>query len=397
VPEAIADTVPRLPDLQSQIAAVNTTTADRSVVPVLKAGPSPGTVDLELKVDDTLPLHAVVEINDQHTADTTDLRAQIGLSYDNLWGRQDSLGLQYQFSPQDTREVNVFAASYTARLGGTAGQVDKLTFTYIDSSSDIATLGDINVAGKGRTYSARLQHPVAFTADLQTSLSIGADFKKSAQDVKLSGTDPLQTPVDYSSLNAGVSVVSRESGRVWSFGGTLAIGLSGLGSSTDDFANKCFHCRPNWSAVRLEAGLRQELPWNLDLDFSAAGQYAADPLISNEQMLIGGAHSIRGYLEAEELGDFGARGSAELRAGRLMPQWRGLKLAPFLFFDAGLVRLQEPLPGQPRGSTLLSTGVGLDAAWSAVSLSVFLAEALRDGTRTRSGDERVGFLLRGAW
>ncbi len=87
----------------------------------------------------------------------------------------------------------------------------------------------------------------------------------------------------------------------------------------------------------------------------------------------------------------------ELRGGRLIPEWHELRLAPFLFFDAGVVRLQEPLPGQARGSTLLGTGVGLDAAWRAVSLSVFLAEALRDGTRTRSGDERLGFLLRGVW
>jgi hemolysin activation/secretion protein len=60
VPSATAGTVPNVPVLQDQLSAVNVTTADRSVVPILKAGPVPGTVDLALRVDDHLPLHGSV-------------------------------------------------------------------------------------------------------------------------------------------------------------------------------------------------------------------------------------------------------------------------------------------------------------------------------------------------
>ncbi len=215
VPAAAPDTVPKLPELQAQIGAVNVATADRSVVPVLKAGPVPGTVDLDLRVSDALPLHAVVEVNDQYTADTTRLRSSIGLSYDNLWGRQDSIALQYQFSPEDRSEVSVYAASYTARLGGTAGQVGKLTLTYINSQSEIATVGDINVTGAGKTYSARYQHPVTFTAELQSNAILGLDYKQSAQDVRLSDADGLSTPVDYASLQAGYGFVARGDTRTW--------------------------------------------------------------------------------------------------------------------------------------------------------------------------------------
>jgi hemolysin activation/secretion protein len=52
LPEAARDNVPNLPQLQRQLTALNGVTPDRSVVPVLKAGPVPGTVDLDLQVQE---------------------------------------------------------------------------------------------------------------------------------------------------------------------------------------------------------------------------------------------------------------------------------------------------------------------------------------------------------
>src|SRR5262249_16409229 len=57
-PEAAPGAVLHIPTLQTELEQINTQTRDRSVVPVLKAGSAPGTVDLAFKVDDRLPLHA---------------------------------------------------------------------------------------------------------------------------------------------------------------------------------------------------------------------------------------------------------------------------------------------------------------------------------------------------
>ena len=57
LPELQAGNVPRLPELQAELAALNARTPDLAVTPVLKAGRTPGTVDINLKVVDTLPLH----------------------------------------------------------------------------------------------------------------------------------------------------------------------------------------------------------------------------------------------------------------------------------------------------------------------------------------------------
>src|SRR5262249_39008558 len=152
VPAAAEGTVPDLPALQQQIAALNTQTADRAVVPILKAGPAPGTVDLALRVDDHLPFHGSVELNNEYTQDTSSLRAAFSLSYANLFGELDDVGLQYQMSPQHTGQVGVFGATYTSRplIGGL-----RISGFYIDSSSNVATVGALGILGKGQIYGTR--------------------------------------------------------------------------------------------------------------------------------------------------------------------------------------------------------------------------------------------------
>src|SRR5262249_24025018 len=96
LPRASVGAAPDIPRLQQQLAELNAQTTDRSVVPILKAGPVPGTVDLDFKVTDMLPVHGSIEINDAYTVDTKPLRASAGLSYTNLFDRLDSLSVQYQ-------------------------------------------------------------------------------------------------------------------------------------------------------------------------------------------------------------------------------------------------------------------------------------------------------------
>jgi len=55
---------------------------------------------LRLKVEDRLPLHAKMELNNQNSPGTPDLRVNSSAVYNNLWQREHSLGLQYNFSPE---------------------------------------------------------------------------------------------------------------------------------------------------------------------------------------------------------------------------------------------------------------------------------------------------------
>jgi len=72
---------------------------DRQIYPVVSPGLEPGTSDLTLNVKDQLPLHAKVELNNQSSPGTPDLRLNSSAVYNNLWNLENSVGAQYSFSP----------------------------------------------------------------------------------------------------------------------------------------------------------------------------------------------------------------------------------------------------------------------------------------------------------
>jgi len=90
--------------LNSQIfqAQLNLANAnqDRKIYPQIGPGPDPGTSDLTLKVKDRPPVHARMELNNESSPGTPDLRLNTSAIYANLWQQEQSLGLQYSFSPE---------------------------------------------------------------------------------------------------------------------------------------------------------------------------------------------------------------------------------------------------------------------------------------------------------
>jgi len=85
--------------LQRELDAANAN-RDRQIFPKIGPGPEPGTSTLDLKVKDRLPLHTRVELNNQSTPGTPDLRGNLSAQYNNLWDRDHQLGVQYAFTPE---------------------------------------------------------------------------------------------------------------------------------------------------------------------------------------------------------------------------------------------------------------------------------------------------------
>jgi len=115
---------------QRELDAANMS-RDRSIYPVIGPGPEPGTTALTLTVKDTLPWHARLEVNNQATPGTPDLRANFSSQYDNLWDLEHQAGLQYNFSfdqfkggnnysslPFDEPQVANYSGYYRLPLGG---------------------------------------------------------------------------------------------------------------------------------------------------------------------------------------------------------------------------------------------------------------------------------------
>jgi len=412
LPEAKPNVVLHIPDLQAQLAALNAQTPDRGVTPVLKAGTRPGTVDLALTVQDKLPLHGSLELNNQNSIDTTDLRAVASLSYDDLFGRLDSLSLQYQTSPEDTDEVKVWAASYTARLSSSG---HKLAFFYVNSDSDVATVGDgggsLTVLGKGQIYGTRFIAPLFTSADTSEAFTAGIEYKDFTESVFTAQT--VLTPISYLNLSMGFAGGWRLGLQQLSLQSSVNFGVRSHYNTPEEFAVKRFRAEPNYFLMRTDVGYTRVLPAKMSLRLRGAGQWANESIISNEQFSIAGASGVRGYLEAELLGDAGIKGSIELGSPRWSLFADRFQGEVFGFFDYGRMTRINPLRAQdPRtlellellerpNQTLRSAGAGLDMLlFDHVHALLFWAYPLVDSDVDRGtleGDSRWQFTLNASW
>jgi len=93
--------------LQGELDAANAS-RDRQIYPVIGPGPDPGTSELTLKVKDQLPLHARLELNNQSTPGTPELRTSFNAQYDNLWDLEHQVGIQYSFTPEEFKNSDPY-------------------------------------------------------------------------------------------------------------------------------------------------------------------------------------------------------------------------------------------------------------------------------------------------
>lgn len=375
--------VPHFPTLQNDIARLNRT-ADKRVTPVMKAGKTFGTVDVDLKVEDTLPLHASLELNDRYSQDTTRLRMGGMVRYDNLWQREHSLSVNFLTSPEDTEEVKVLSANYLMRFD----ESDILLALYgVRSKSSVATVGGINILGDGTIFGARFIKPLPTVDNYYHSISFGLDYKDFGQTVVFEGT--FDTPITYMPVSALYNGTWQGSSGRTQFTTGLTAGLRGLVSDEVEFDSKRSGAKANFFVAKAEIQRTQNLPFGFEGFAKIDGQYSGAELISNEQFLAGGVDTVRGYLDAEVSGDQGLHSTLEVRTPSLFKStnWlQNLKLSAF--FDIARLRTINP-SDQDRTSILSGTGVGLRLnAWKYVNADLDLAWALKSTDATEKGDFR---------
>ena len=91
------------------------------------------------------------------------------------------------------------------------------------------------------------------------------------------------------------------------------------------------------------------------------GQVTRDTLIAGEQFGIGGADSVRGFLEREIVNDYGYRGTLEFYSpdfGSIVPL-AGARLRALAFYDWGAVRRIRPSVLEIHGQHVSSAGLGV--------------------------------------
>jgi hemolysin activation/secretion protein len=408
LPAAKPGTVLQLSKLQEELAAVNTETPDRAVVPILKAGSAPGTVDLALQVTDHLPLHGSLELNNQASVDTRSLRSIASLSYGDMFGRLDSFSFQYQTTPQQLDQVRVFAANYLWHPLDSGLQP---SLQYINSNSNVAAVGTLGVLGIGEITGLRLAYPFLADSGSNQSVTFGLDYKHFRNMINQNATTADNTPITYLDLSFAYAGLWRSDLLTTTFSATANAGPRGVVNNQNAFANDRAEARDNYFYLRGDLIVDLKLPAGFLLRLRAAGQAAAEPLITNENFSIAGVDGVRGYLESEVLGDEGIKETLQVTS----PGWRAHERIlgdAYVFFDEGRTWVIDSLACEPTGTGihLRSWGGGFDVlpgqkltgslSWAkALDSATILAGAASgcpaSGPATMAGQSRVLFLLRG--
>ncbi len=356
VPALAEGQVPHMPTVQKQLENLAEESQDRNVTPVMRAGQTPGKLDVELQVKDQLPLHGGVELNSRNSSNTTLTRLIGSIRYDNLWQLQHSASLQYQVSPQNSDQVEVWSGTYALPLGFWDS---RLAFygVGISSNTDISTAGAMSVVGTGEIYGLRLVKPFGSDPNLFHSLTLGFDYKDFGQSI-VTGADNQASPIHYAPFMLGYDLVHRGEQRMSSLDLGLHFSIQGLGNNPQEFADKRYNAKPDYMYFTLEFKHQEILPYDLRLLVRGNGQITDTPLISNEQFSAGGPTSVRGYHQTEVLGDDGLSGSLELYTPKLLDSEYIQEIRALGFVDGARLWVLQPLKGSPAGYHLASAGAG---------------------------------------
>ena len=170
----------------------------------------------------------------------------------------------------------------------------------------------------------------------------------------------------YLPLSLGWTASRPDKWGAFSFSYNQNLFFAPLADAQTNFQGAANSSKAGGNYTTINAGLirLQNLPGNWSAVLNANGQWASEPLISNEQFALGGTSGVRGYQEGEAYGDTGWRTQFDLRAPPInvdyFPSTKGdvpANLRVSLFMDYGQVYLLDR--PQDTGHQLNEWGTGI--------------------------------------
>ncbi|MEG3938801.1 ShlB/FhaC/HecB family hemolysin secretion/activation protein [Microcoleus sp. S36b_A3] len=320
----------------------------------LQAGSRPENSRLEVRIKEADSLSGEVFADNNRSPSVGSFRRGVRVNQANLLGLGDGLEVSYA----NTDGSNEFNGSYTVPVNARNGTI---RFAAGAASTNVIEepFAAAEIEGKSRTYELTYRQPIVEKPD--RTLALGVSLSRQESDTFLLGepfalsagaNDRGETRV--SAVRFFQEYVQRNTSQVFAARSQFSVGTNFLGATANDSGpdSRFLSWRGQAQYVRLLA------PETL-LIVRSDIQLADRPLLSLEQIGIGGVQSVRGYRQDLLLTDSGAIASAEVR----IPVWRVpqvkglLQVAPFVDFGVGWNHSGEK--ANPESDTLLGAGLGL--------------------------------------
>jgi hemolysin activation/secretion protein len=236
-----------------------------------------------------------------------------------------SAGLDFKTYLQDNYQTNIFTfTEYTK--GPNQNLIKRVSYDYVPTPT---TEQKVEYLPLGLTYNGGLND---FLGPATLGLGLSANLWYSSST--------LYTPTSTNQPNM--------------YGLKSLQGITGSSETTG-----------HWVILRPSFSQNFEVVSNWTTSVRADGQFASEPLISNEQFGIGGVNSVRGYHEGEVFGDTGWHVSLEQQTPpHLVGMINGdqpLTLRGSVYMDLATAYLIDP-NGRPGRVKLWGTGFGFVAS-----------------------------------
>lgn len=325
---------------------------DLQVKALAQRGAQPGTTDFVLKVEDQNTFHIGLDYNNYGTTATGVHRMGLNIDAGNLLTQADSLQLRGVVG-FPSRNNNFFQVGYAVPVdlqGTTVG------LSYANGAFAVSEgLGEIlDVRGNADIFTLNVSHPLERRLDFTSNLGLSISHKDISNNF-FGGRVPFSHD-KYTSARLSYVADWRDPNGRSILQTSLSQGLGGT-SASDPLVSRV-GANGGFTRFNLDGARVQRLTDGVYGVLRASGQYATCPLFVGEQFAMGGPDTVRGYQQAELLGDNAYLVSAELRWSPDLENADKFQLCFFL--EHGGVSLKQPQPGDlAKGDKLTGTGFGL--------------------------------------
>jgi hemolysin activation/secretion protein len=422
VPSLKPGSAPNIDAIARNLRVANESGAKQTTV-LLRSGQQEATVDAVVRVVDEGPYKSSITVDSSGTAQTGKLRVGLGFQNSNVNNSDHVLTLQYVGAPYQSvgdneeptslslvpnKRVFVLGAGYRIPLYESGDSVD---FSAGYSTVNSGTVGSLfSISGAGGLFGARYNRNLDRIGDYEHRLIFSFDFRGyQNQGVRAAGTtNQLVRDVTVHPLSVQYTGQFRgqdsETGFSAGASQNFAGGADGTGSdwcaplpggalqARSSGAEFC--ATPRYRIYRWGANHNRVMGGDWQLRYAMNGQFTRYMLVPGEQFGIGGADSVRGFLEREIANDNGYRGVIELYG----PDWggktgiSGARARGLLFVDWGGVWRNRPGPGEAHAQHVGSYGFGMRFSRGAnLSFRADYATVWDPGGNQGSGDGRLHF------
>jgi len=363
---------------------------------VLVPGDRPGKTDLEVSVVERRSLDLTLTLSNDQPSSLGTPGGGFDASYSNVIGWGEALSGAYRVS----EGLEQWRISLDAPLGARGG-FGRLS--YQRSESEIVESAFRSLEIEGRSETAEIELGVRFvrTRPLDISASLIGSWTRWRSTLAGIPTcfrsDQLDCRPSIAALRARQEVQLRRPNAIWLIRSTVSFGLDWMGSTQEtdpgladgEFVSWLGQVRHLHRFTKDRGAPRWADDWMLRSRLDL--QLANDPLLSAEQMSIGGPLSVRGVSRNLLVRDNGVIASTELRIPLVQgkrPSTR-IELFPFVdFAHAWNERLDLAV------ETVSSAGLGLSVAIQDVlNVELTWAEPIRRGIASGRGLQGEGIYL----